>query len=215
MNNNLPLPDKEDLSKDCRNILPEPQKCDQGTAVRQAQPEYAQSGYLRLRAQEEMRPLYNYLEPDLNPRFKQHLIEKRVFESDYRVKVEEFQNDRSYAVQKIMDMHQCQDPASFFTAVQIYDTFLEQYGHWEFPRDKICCLAMSCLRLALKFENRLVIRINDIESVLYEEDVRFTQQQLNKMEFKVLQFLNFDLSFPSFTQPIERFLRLLNYDHSN
>ena len=56
MNHNLPLPDKEDISKNC--------------SVRQAQPEYAQSSYLRLRAQEETRPLYNYLEPDLNPRFK-------------------------------------------------------------------------------------------------------------------------------------------------
>jgi hypothetical protein len=78
-----------------------------------------------LRAQEKTRPLYNYLEPDINPRFKQYLIEERVFESDYRIKVEEFQNDRSYAVQKIMDMHQCQDPESFFTAVQIYENFLE------------------------------------------------------------------------------------------
>ena len=99
-----------------------------------------------------MRPLYDYLEPDLNPRFKQYLIEERVFVSDYRVKVQEFQRNRSYAVQKIMDMHRCQDPESFLTAVQIYDTFIEQYGHWEFPIDKVCCLAMACLRLAFKFE---------------------------------------------------------------
>ena len=99
-----------------------------------------------------MRPLYVYLEPDLNPRFKQYLIEERVFESDYRVIVQEFQMNRSYAVQKIIDMHQCQDPEIFFTAVQIYDTFIEQYGHWEFPMDKVSCLAMACLRLAFKFE---------------------------------------------------------------
>ena len=114
-----------------------------------------------------------------------------------------------------MDMHQCQDPESFFTAVQIYDNFLYHYGHWEFPRDKISCLGMACLRLALKFERQLVIRISDIESVLRKEDVRFSQQQLNKMEFEVLSTLNFDLSFPTFTQLMERFLRLLDYDHSN
>ena len=73
---------------------------------------------------------------------------------------------------------------------------------------------MACLRLALKFERHLVIRISDVESVLYEEDVRFSQQQLNNMEFKVLSTFNFDLDFPSFIQPMERFLRLLDYDHS-
>ena len=59
-----------------------------------------------------------------------------------------------------------------------------------------------------------MIRISDIESVLNEKDFRFSQQQLNKMELKVLSTFKFDLNFPSFTQPMERFLRLLDYDHS-
>ena len=112
-------------------------------------------------------------------------------------------------------MHQlCQDPDSFFLAVQIYDTFLEHYSHWQFPSELISCLAMACLRLAFKFENRQVMQISDIESALREEDVHFSQEQLNKMEFQVLSILSFDLSFPSFTQLMERFLRLLGYDHS-
>ena len=74
---------------------------------------------------------------------------------------------------------------------------------------------MACLRLALKFERQQVIRISDIESVLYEEDVRFSPEQLNKMEFEVLSLLNFDINFPSFIQPMERFLRLLDCEYSN
>ena len=99
--------------------------------------------------------------------------------------------------------------------MQIYDTFLERYGHWEFPRNKISCLVTACLRLALKFERHLAIRISDVESVFYQEDVRFSQQQLNNMELTVLSQLNFNINFPSFTQPMERFLRLLDLDHSN
>ena len=110
---------------------------------------------MRLRVEEEKRPLYDYLDPDLNPRFEQHLIRKNVLMSDYPAKIQNHIEDRSYAIQKIMKMHH--NPDSFFTAVQIYDTFLESYGHFKFKRKSIFCLTVACFRLALKFETQELI----------------------------------------------------------
>ena len=167
---------------------------------------------MRLRVEEEKRPLYDYLRPELNPRFEQHLIRKNVFLSDYPERIEDYKELRSYAIQKIMNMHHHKNPDSFFTAIQIYDTFLENYGQFKFQSKSILCLTMACYRLALKFETHELIKITDIEPVLNDKDFRFTQKQLNEMEFLVLKQLSFDFNFPSYTQPIERFLRLLDFD---
>ena len=47
------------------------------------------------------------------------------------------QFDRSYAVQKIFDLHMKKEYKieTLFIAVNIFDRYLAHVGHWNYPRD--------------------------------------------------------------------------------
>jgi hypothetical protein len=62
--------------------------------------------------------------------------------------------DRSYAVQKIFDLHSKKEylPDTLFTSCYIMDRYLYKIGYKNYPRDKICSLAVASLLLGAKLE---------------------------------------------------------------
>ena len=63
-------------------------------------------------------------------------------------------NDRSYGVQKIFELHDKKEYKieTLFTAVYIFDTYLATIGHWNFNREKLCLLSTTSILLAAKFD---------------------------------------------------------------
>jgi hypothetical protein len=104
--------------------------------VHQQQPEFAQSVYLRIRSNEEAFAISNYLAKD---------SQRKKYISEY---------DRSYAIQKIFDLHSKKDykVESLFTACYIMDRYLHKIGYKNFPREKICSLAVTSILMAAKLE---------------------------------------------------------------
>ena len=72
----IPLPDKNDINKEVPLV--------NGGIVldlsirRQAEAEYTQQCYIRLRQQEETRIMFNYLDPSLNPAFAAFLTSNKI-----------------------------------------------------------------------------------------------------------------------------------------
>ena len=147
----LPQIDKHDIAKEVplinggRTIKP--------SNRHQADAEYSQTCYLRLREQEEHYRLFNYLDPACNRRFNAFLKEgakNTNFDLDEILD----QDDRSYAVQKIFELHnekqyKC---ATLFTAVYTFDNYLAKVDHWTFNREDLCLLATAALLIAAKVE---------------------------------------------------------------
>jgi len=60
--------------------------------------------------------------------------------------------DRSYGIQKIFDLHYKKNYKieTLFMAGTIFDRFMMDIGHWNFPRENILKLSLTCLLLAAK-----------------------------------------------------------------
>ena len=178
--------------------------------------EYMQSSYLRMRHIEESLPQSNYFDLEVNPAFKKFVEsfeDKGVAKRKLRRAVSI--NDRSYAVQKITNLHEamryCRE--TLFTAVNIMDRYLMSVGHWNFPRMEICLLATTALILAAKMKERYAPSIEfTLEFLTDEEKERFDEQAVFDLEGQVLVKLGFDLHFPGPVDPMHRFLHLLDFN---
>lgn len=82
------------------------------------------------------------------------------------------QFDRSYAVQKIFDLHIKKEYKieTLFVAVSIFDRFLAAIGHWTFPRDQICLLATTSILMAAKLEQPISPSFLRMISLLTEDE---------------------------------------------
>jgi hypothetical protein len=125
------------------------------------------------------------------------------------------QFDRSYAVQKIFDLHIRKEYKieTLFVAVSIFDRFLASTGHWAFPRDQVCLLATTSILMAAKLEQPISPSFLRMIGLLTEDE----QRQVNKaalidLEARIIFTLGFDFGFPGPIQTMERYLRLLGFD---
>lgn len=124
-------------------------------AKKQQQPEFSQSMFLRIRSNEEAFALSNYLE---NAEEVQKASKKKL--------ISEF--DRSYAVQKIFDLHMKKEYKieTLFVAVSIMDRYLHQIGYQTYPVEKICHLAVTSLLMAAKLEQPIQPSFNRMINML-------------------------------------------------
>lgn len=112
----------------------------------QHHPEYTQTSYLRLRSLEEAFAMSNYLDPKLSQQEDKEKLSlpKRMlnFASNFNRRhlnpsqqISHF--DRSYAIQKIFDLHIKKDYKieTLFIACNILDRYLFTIGWENFPRD--------------------------------------------------------------------------------
>jgi hypothetical protein len=60
--------------------------------------------------------------------------------------------DRSYGIQKIFDFHLKKNYKieTLFMAGTIFDRYMMDIGHWNFPRENILKLSLTSLLLAAK-----------------------------------------------------------------
>lgn len=81
-------------------------------------------------------------------------------------------SDRSYAVQKIFALQQEKQYKieTVFTAVGIYDRYLNCIGHFNFPRNKVCLLATVSILMAAKLEQPISPSFNRMISLLTAEE---------------------------------------------
>jgi hypothetical protein len=188
--------------------------------------EFTQTSYLRLRQQEEQYLMFNYLEPNCSPGFQSYLdsldqenvsFSQRLQNTLQRKKrlhlISQF--DRSYAVQKIFDLHVKKEYKieTLFIAVSIFDRYLAQIGHWTFPRDQVCLLATISILIAAKLEQPISPSFLRMIGLLTEEEQRqVSKSALIDLEAKILVQTGFDFGFPGPIQAMERYLRLLGFD---
>ncbi len=106
------------------------------TYKRQQQPEYSQGMFLRTRSNAEAFASQNCLD---SPGDSNADVESSRWSGDSKKRfISEY--DRSYAVQKIFDLHARKDykVETLFTACSIMDRYLHKIGHRNFQREKIC-----------------------------------------------------------------------------
>mmetsp|Transcript_2689 Transcript_2689/g.4531 ORF Transcript_2689/g.4531 Transcript_2689/m.4531 type:complete len:410 (+) Transcript_2689:474-1703(+) len=174
---------------------------------KQQQPEFAQSIYLRIRSNEEAFAIQNYLENAEDGESKKSAEQKKRYISEY---------DRSYAIQKIFDLHSKKDykVETLFSACYILDRYLYKIGYKNYPREKICQLAVISLLMAAKLEQPIQPSFNRMINMLSDSEKKnMTKDSLADLEFDILVKLEFGFNFPGPMECVERFLRILEYDH--
>ena len=90
--------------------------------LRQAEPEYSQTSYLRMRSTEEAYQIYNYLDPEKNKAL-QSPDKKRCFK---HIQV----NDRSFAMQLMLQLYKKRGYSheTLFTGAAVLDRYLALTG---------------------------------------------------------------------------------------
>lgn len=159
----IPVVDKQDIRKEVPHI--NGGKIRPESTRRQHHAEYTQTSYLRIRQQEEGYTVVNYLDPESNKPFKEYLASVDEENMSFSQQITNSllrknklhiisQFDRSYAVQKIFDLHIKKEYKieTLFIAVGIFDHYLDHVGHWNFPRDQVCLLATISMLMAAKLE---------------------------------------------------------------
>ena len=143
-NQNLPEPDKSDLLSDTTLI--------NGGKInfkrRQQTPELTQTSYLRLRSIEEAFPTRDYL-------CSSYTLSPSVENTPNVASYEQItQYDRSFAIQKIFDLHFKKDykVETLFTACSIMDRYLLAVDWKSYHRNEICRLAVISMLMAAKIE---------------------------------------------------------------
>ena len=123
--------------------------------------------------------------------------------------------DRSYGIQKIMDLHAKKDyrDETLFLAANILDKYMISIGVENFKKEKMIHLATVCTLIGAKIEEpiapcfkRMMLELTEIEQQ-YVTD----KKDLIKLEGKVLAALGFNINFPGPIPALERYERILNY----
>ena len=90
----------------------------------------------------------NYLDPECNPRFKNHLQQKKIKASN------QFETGRAYGIKKIIELHAKKGYRleTLFAAQGIFDRYLARVGHWNFDDKKYVLLATISVLMSAKLE---------------------------------------------------------------
>jgi hypothetical protein len=204
----LPVVDKQDIRKEVPLVNGNQVKPVESRHQHAA--EFTQSSYLRIRQLEESYLMFNYFDPVHNPRFQKYLdgielenssLNQRLQSSLQKKKRSHLvsQFDRSYAVQKIFDLHNRKEYKieTLFVAVSIFDRFLAAIGHWTFPRDQVCLLATTSLLMAAKMEQPISPSfLRMVQLLTDEEQKQVSKDSLIDLEARIIQTLGFDFGFP-------------------
>lgn len=125
--------------------------------------------------------------------------------------------DRSYGIQKLIDLHSKKDykPEALFMAANIFDRYISCQDLLKFDKKLIVSLATISTLLSAKMEQPISPSFNRMINLLSDKEVKYvSKSQLVKLEADILTKFGFDLNFPGPIQPLERYLRILNYDFS-
>ena len=122
--------------------------------------------------------------------------------------------DRSYGIQKILDLNQRKDYKSetLFLAASILDKYIMRVGVENFAKEKMLHLATTSTLLAAKLEEPIAPSFSMTMSHLSKVEQKYvTKKDLLELEGKIMVTLGFNFNFPSPIPSLERYLRLLDY----
>lgn len=198
----LPSQDRDD----CLLMVKESTKtCD----LRQAEPEYSQPSYLRMRSTEEAYCIYNYFDPAKN---------KALANVDKKRGIKHIQvNDRSFAMQLLLQLYKKRGYSheTLFTGAAVLDRYLALSGPENFPSNQTTNLALACLLIGAKLEQpkhpNFMNMINALEDLNGD---KCKKEDLVELEEKILRLLGFDFNFNGPKQFLDRYLRVLGYDNN-
>lgn len=177
--------------------------------LRQAEPEYAQTSYLRMRSTEEAYCIYNYFDPVKNKAL-QSVDKKRGFK---HIQV----NDRSFAMQLMLQLYKKRGYSheTLFTGAAVLDRYLALTGPQNFASNQTTNLALACLLIGAKLEQpkhpNFMNMINALEDLNGD---KCKKEDLVELEEKILRLLGFDFNFNGPKQFLDRYLRVLGYDNN-
>ena len=159
----------------------------------------------------------NYLDPKYEVKRSMSFTEKISHQISSKLSNHQLisQYDRSYAIQKIFDLHMKKRyrNETLFVACSILDRYLAVIGWSTYPREKMCILATVCMLMAAKLEQPISPSFSKMLGLLSEDEQKtITINQMINLEADILVKLSFDFNFASPIQSMERYLRLLDYD---
>lgn len=107
--------------------------------------------------------------------------------------------DRSYAIQKIFDLHTKKDykAESLFAAAGILDRYLYMIGIQNFPKSQMVCLATISVLMSAKLEQPISPSFTRMINLLSEEEKKYvSKKKLIDLEAQIIMTLGFDFNFP-------------------
>lgn len=161
----------------------------------QANPEYSQTSYLRMRHQEESYQIFNYLDESFNMRLQNHLNRKSKADTNDNLMSKK---DRQVCLRRLFMLHEKKKYKieTLFVAVNIFDRYLLMTGHWNKTRDQYVQLCVISMVLAGKLEQPMQPCYDRMTQYLNEtERTCATIEKLEKLEYDILIRFGFDFNF--------------------
>lgn len=120
--------------------------------------EFSQPCFKHMRQLERKHATCNYFNPTTSTALQQHL------QKGCKINSELFVSFRNIAVHKILELHELAnfDHETIFRAVGIFDRYLAKTGHWKVPRENYNSLAIVCLCIGAKVEQRCDISFHEM-----------------------------------------------------
>lgn len=98
-------------------------------------------------------------------------------------------------------------PETLYVTVGIIDKTLMNWRN--FQKQDLQCLGITALHIAGKYEE---IYPPELKTILGVIDNAVTREQVCKLEYQILQILNFDMVWPSILRFMERFAMIANFN---
>lgn len=166
-----------------------------------------------MRSQEEAYALYNYLDPSLNRRLREHRVEESSGASSQASTIFS-KRDRSYGIQRIFYLAREKEYSNdtIFMAANIFDRYLHHVGHWTLPVKRVVSLFTVSMLLAAKLEQPIQPSYNRMIKLLNKKEKQLvTKEYLEELEYEILFMFGCDFNFHGPIHFVDRYLRLLDY----
>ena len=171
----LPMLDQNDIVNENPHFSAQPK-----SFRHQANPEYTQSSYLRMREMESAYKMTNYMNlPEkplsLTQRIQQSIsFGSRIIPKEHRIT----DYDRSYGIQKIFDLHAKKEykPESLFIAAGIFDRYLHMMGLEHVPKTEVVSLSVISVLLSAKLEQPISPSFARMINLLTDEEKALTNK---------------------------------------
>jgi len=116
---------------------------------------------------------------------------------------------RQYLVDWLAELHYKFKmwPETLYVTVGIIDKTLMLWK--DFQKSDLQCLGITALHIAGKYEE---IYPPELKTILQVIDNAVNREQVCKMEYQILQLLNFNMVWPSILRFMERFATIANFN---
>lgn len=167
-----------------------------------------------MRSQEEAFMIYNYLDPELNPKLKEFAQGRRNDGKSSQSSNLFSKRDRSYGIQRIFYLAREKEYKNdtIFMAANIFDRYLMHVGHWNIPVKQVVCLFTISMLLAAKIEQPIQPSYNRMIKLLNKKEKQLvTKESLIDLEYEILFMFGCDFNFHGPIHFVDRYLRLMEF----